>query len=105
MSAVGQLLVGGVLTTGDSICRKNGRTIYSVHLSFLVLIFTVMAALAISNIVMTSLGPVGLEIMWRCVCSTNEKYSLNYCACRLWTCIMFICIGITLNLSLSCFMW
>ena len=41
--AVGQLLVGGERTTGDSIRIKNGRTIYSIHLSFIVLIFTVMA--------------------------------------------------------------
>ena len=63
MSTVGQLLVGGERTTGDSIRSQNGRIIYSIHLSFIILIFTVMAALAISNIVMTSLGPVGLDKM------------------------------------------
>ena len=63
MSVVGQLLIGSRLTTGDSIRRKNGRTIYSIHLYFIILIFTVLATLAISIIVMTSLGPVGLDMM------------------------------------------
>ena len=37
MSTVGQLLVGGERTAGNSIRSQNGRTIYSIHLLFLFL--------------------------------------------------------------------
>ena len=60
MSTVGQLLVGDERTTGDSIRSQNGRTIFSIHLSFIILIFTV---LAMSNIVITYLAPVCLDKM------------------------------------------
>ena len=63
VSTVGQLLVGDERTTGDSIRSQNGRTICSIHLSFIILIFTVMAALAMSIIVITYLGPVCLDKM------------------------------------------
>ena len=65
LSTRGQLLVGDERTSGDCIRSQNGTTIYSIDLSFIILIFTVMAALAISNIVITYLGPVGLDKMLR----------------------------------------
>ena len=57
---------------------------------------------------MTSLGRVGLDKMIvdvGGVCSTNVMYSLNDGAAGVGTCIVFICIGMTLNFSLSCFPW
>ena len=67
MSTAAQLLVGGERTSGESIRSQNGEDnnnrVHPKNYFHSHLIFVVMAALSVANIVKTSLGPVGLDKM------------------------------------------